>query len=146
MTTVILDSASAALDGETSWCQLARSCSGSVGPVHEGMTRGFVTRFRRAPVAHYSRAAGSTARVVLPVLGCYALMCAAIYAAQQKMLYFPLSERPIHPRQHSRVFSDIQEVETTAVDGTRCLSWHWPAPSLGAAPARAYWMELEVHC
>ena len=77
--------------------------------------------------------------VIKPLGAGYAITCAIALLAQRKLQYFPSAVRPSHPGAVNTLFADIQEVEFVSADGTRCLGWHWPAPT-AAEPVLPWWL------
>ena len=83
--------------------------------------------------------ASALTAVIKPLGAGYALTCAIALLAQRKLQYFPSAVRPSHPGAVNTLFADIQEVEFVSADGTRCLGWHWPAPT-AAEPVLPWWL------
>ena len=114
------------------------------------MFRPLLGRLHRAtsPLVKQTRALGSlgqtaasaVSNIILPAACGYAIVCAVAYAAQRKLQYFPAPALPDHPSKYGKIFAGIEEVETVAADGTRCHSWHWPAPEADAETAPAFWL------
>jgi hypothetical protein len=109
--------------------------------------RPLLSRIRRSasPLLKQARPFGSSAanalsNIAVPAACGYAIVCAVAFAAQRKLQYFPAPSLPDHPAKYGAAFADVEEIETVAADGTRCQSWHWPAPEADASPAPAFWL------
>jgi fermentation-respiration switch protein FrsA (DUF1100 family) len=59
----------------------------------------------------------------------YALLCAVVYLANRRLMYFPDPTR-VAPRGAGLV--GVEEIEITAADGVRLIAWHAPAREDGS--------------
>lgn len=100
-----------------------------------GLARPVPPRARAFASSATGAAIGLIASVAKPVGVGYALTVAIALAAQRKLQYFPATDMPPHPRLYdATAYSDVEEHELVAPDGTRLHIWHWPAPESGAQP------------